>query len=65
MVGVGTPVAVMLNVGPTTLTVYPPVDAALVNKGATGASEGVNALLATDAGPAPMALLAITVHVYD
>ena len=63
MVGVGTPVAVMLNVAIGVPTVNPLNVARDVNAGGTGVGDGVNTLLAADAGPGPFALVAITVHV--
>lgn len=62
IVGVGTPLAVMLNVAIAVPTV--PANAApLVKFGVTGVAAGWNTLLAADAGPGPALLVAMTVQV--
>ena len=62
IVGVGTPLAVTLNVGIAVPTV--PANAApLVKFGVTGVAAGWNTLLAADAGPGPALFVAMTVQV--
>lgn len=70
MVGVGTPEALILNVEPAVPTVKLPLpvvgfDAALVKAGATGASDGVNALVTPAALINPLAFVAVTEQVCD
>ena len=63
IVGVGVPVAVMLNVGIAVPTL-PESVAGLVKAGGTGVGDGVNALLGAEATLVPPALVAVTVQVY-
>ena len=62
IVGVGTPLAVMLKVAIAVPTV-PASAAPLVKFGVTGVAAGWKTLLAADAGPGPAALVAMTVQV--